>query len=270
MLKQLTILTLFLIQISPTWSQTPPEFEWGVYIDSLQLQNNNLRNKIELDYSGNVIIWGVVNETGDFDPGPGTNIPINDGTYDGYFVKYSPSGTLIFANYLGGPNTQIIIDLDVDSLGNIYLFGEGEDSVDFDPGPGYYPLYLNNQFGEKFLAKYDSLGQFIWARKIYIPTIKACMGVDKSGNIFFASEFNGTVDFDTSPQDWTLSSDSGTTVLLKYSSQGNLFYADNLGDTINSNQVFYAFMDSSDNFHFIGRLHNYFDLDPTINISPLN
>ncbi len=90
------------------------------------------------------------------------------------------------------------VSVTVDALDNVYTVGGFEGTVDFDPGPGAYPL---TSVGECiFISKVDPrespLGQINrwcvwWATSLLIA-------VDALGNSYYTGGFRGTVDFDPS------------------------------------------------------------------------
>jgi uncharacterized protein (TIGR03437 family) len=83
-------------------------------------------NQIALDANGNAWVVGSTISP-DF---PVTSDALQPkyggGTYDGdgYLASFSPSGTLTYATYIGGPGYDAINAIALDSSGNIYLTGE--------------------------------------------------------------------------------------------------------------------------------------------------
>src|SRR6185436_13287482 len=65
------------------------------------------------------------------------------------------------------PNHHVRISASAMSQDNSVVFtGSADTSVDFDPGPGVYKLTSNTLAFGSFLAKYDSAGNFIYARAV--------------------------------------------------------------------------------------------------------
>jgi hypothetical protein len=52
-----------------------------------------------------------------------------------------------------------------DNIGNLYLAGSFNGTVDFDPGPGIFNLTSTGN-ADAFLAKYNSSGGLLWAGQI--------------------------------------------------------------------------------------------------------
>lgn len=62
----------------------------------------------------------------------------------------------LIATYIfGGNGYEMANDVDVDSIGNIFIAGYFQDTVDMDPGPGVFNLISAGGF-DAFVAKYDA------------------------------------------------------------------------------------------------------------------
>jgi hypothetical protein len=85
--------------------------------------------------AGNIYITGSFTGAPDFDPGPGTFTLLarNSG---GFVVKLSSSGTFAWAAKIDGALNESSEAIAVDGGGNVYVAGQFQDVVDFDPGPG--------------------------------------------------------------------------------------------------------------------------------------
>ena len=116
----------------------------------------------------------------------------------------------------------------VDFNGNVYFIGTFKDTITF----GSYNLINPDtitSYGNFFLAKYDSLGNFLWARTSIGTSTIFTSGVttDFSGNVFVTGGFRSPkVIFDT---DTLINSDTNAGTfdffLIKYDSSGNLIWA---------------------------------------------
>src|SRR5215217_5281655 len=65
----------------------------------------------------------------------------------------------------GGNGTDIGQGIAVDALGNIYVTGNFQGAVDFDPGVGVSNLTATGG-DDIFISKSDAAGNFIWVKKI--------------------------------------------------------------------------------------------------------
>jgi hypothetical protein len=120
-----------------------------------------------------------------------------------------------------GEGLNIARDLD----GNVYLTGFYSDTISF----GSHVLIDSNANGKLFIAKYDSLGNVIWARTAGGTggVVGNCITTDLTGNIYVAGYFAaGSVSFDS----FTINSAGGYDVcLVKYDSSGNALWARSAG-----------------------------------------
>jgi PKD repeat protein len=155
------------------------------------------------DDAGNYYIAGDFTGTVDFDPGPGVTSLTSDSSSgnnpDGFIAKYNSAGQLVWARICTGAFFESVVTLCVDANGNVYSTGEFSNTVDFDPGPGTYPL--TTVVGATFIWKLNSNGDFVWVQKFERNTINDYIyingiSVDSLGNVYTGGTFRGTVDFD--------------------------------------------------------------------------
>src|SRR5437868_5783806 len=95
---------------------------------------------IKTDATGNIYSTGVFRASADFDPGPGTyNLNTSIGN-DAFISKLDPSGNMIWARQVGGPNdSDGGNDIAVDGSGNVYVTGYFNATANFDP-LGFYTV----------------------------------------------------------------------------------------------------------------------------------
>jgi hypothetical protein len=84
-------------------------------------------------------------------------------TSDLFIVKYSPTGTVIWAKKAGGTGTDKAIDIDIDNVGDLVVTGWFySSSITF----GTFNLTNSGTAtSDIFIAKYSSSGNVIWATK---------------------------------------------------------------------------------------------------------
>ena len=82
------------------------------------------------------------------------------GGFDSFIAKYDASGNLQWAHGIGGTGGEFAQDISIDFSNDIYVTGVYSDSISF----GATTLY-NVNYGafNIFIAKYDNLGNVIWA-----------------------------------------------------------------------------------------------------------
>ncbi len=159
-----------------TWGGSGPDQGYGVTVDG----------------SGNVYITGYFRGTVDFNPESGDPHTSN-GDEDVFLSKFDSSGNFKWARTWGGSNWDMGEGVAADGSGNVYVTGNFKDTVDFDPGNGEYLL----TGGGTFLSRFDSSGNFKWARTWGVPYWDKGCGVaaDGSGNVYVMGNFKFTVDF---------------------------------------------------------------------------
>ena len=144
----------------------------------------------------------------------------------GLFAQNAPN--LTFANKENnvGFGGNLFVDKTVkDVSGNNYLFGRFYGVTDFDPSIVEFNLTASNfQFGDMFIAKYNSNGDFLWVKNITGSGYANCSAVVIGGSfIYIAGKYTSTIDFDPSASTANLTSANGTyeaAYLAKYDLNG--------------------------------------------------
>jgi len=133
-------------------------------------------SSIALDDMGNVYITGTFEGTADFDPGPGTAnlISAGAGFDDIFFAKYSSSGDYLWAKSIGSTLIDQGLSIALDGMGNVYITGYFWGTADFDPGSSTADLTSNGIY-DIFFAKYNSSGNYIWAKRVGGPSCLASL-----------------------------------------------------------------------------------------------
>lgn len=124
---------------------------------------------LALDPAGNAYTTGLFHGTIDFDPGPNAFNLTSAGVADVFVCKLSANGDFLWAVRFGGTEDEQGRSITVDAAGSAYITGEFHDVVDFDPGPGAFPLSANTAGGVPsagFVCKLMADGSFAWACKL--------------------------------------------------------------------------------------------------------
>lgn len=188
---------------------TAPELDTDTYLCKLDASGNFVWAKhfggegtdigfsLAIDSQQNILMGGFFRGIFDCDPNAGTSNLFVSGFQDGFLVKLTPAGTLIWGKKLGGIGDDSIYSIALDGSDNLYATGYFQGTVDFDPGSGVYSLASAAGSGDIFVCKLNSSGNFRWARAMNGN------GFDQGSAITVASQavyttgyFNGTVDFD--------------------------------------------------------------------------
>ncbi len=194
---------------------------------------------IDLDSMGNVYACGHFEGIMDLDPGTAMASATSAGLQDGYLLKLDPFGDLLWAQVYGGDSSDRVENVVVGLAGNVYLAGDFQDTVDFDPSPGSsFPLSFDLS-KSAFLAQIGPNGAFRWA--INLPQSNAGEGkilrVDSIGGAYVAGTYWGAIDFDPSPIGIFNSATAGTpdAYLLKINALGGFEWAGTIDGFANEN-----------------------------------
>ncbi len=226
----------------------------------------------------------------DFDPGPGVanlskiNVMIDSTqcAHQIFLAKYTKDGAYSWAKTMGGADGRedIPTGISLDDADNIYLAGYFSASdIDMDPGPGSTKLVNYNGLSLHFFAKYDSNGNFGWARtldnsnKIGYGGISYNMAaVDPAGYVYFSGRIDNYLDFDPGPDTLYLgarttgtgASSRSSTYVIKYDIKGNFIWAKAMESPGSSDHFHTAAMklDAVGNIYITGSLRGAADFDP--------
>jgi hypothetical protein len=200
-----------------------------LYAKSIAGPNYEQVTSISIDGNGNLIVCGNFYESIDIDPTSSQYILEANGEPDIFIAKYDSSGNLLFGFHLGSEG-GCWSKASTDEDNNIYVCGTFQNEMDADPGPGV-DILTTSQFRSIFFAKFDSEGNYIFARSLEgdgedFDLIDS--ETDKYGNIFLSGYFWGTLDFDPGTNVEALSSDKESTFFAKYNTVGELIFVKNL------------------------------------------
>jgi gliding motility-associated-like protein len=227
---------------------------------------------VELDRNGNVIITGIFNNTVDFDPGPSVFNITSSAHMQGFIVKLTNEGNLVWAKQFGnGPEVYSgsrISDLKFDRQGNIVCTGSYSRTVDFDPGPGTYMVTISpGAVEDGFICKLDADANFIWVKTLdqngtnnhfLVPT---GLAIDGMNNIITTGFYIGNYDFDPGPGTQVVYSNPHDCYILKLNQQGDLVWAKTIGGS-ETDAGYDVAVDADNNIFTIGGFGPSVDFDP--------
>jgi hypothetical protein len=196
------------------------EWRWGSWLPSAGPSvAGSVASSVTLDSSGNVIFVGT--SGGPVDLGDDTLGSPND--YSILLVKFSPSGTRIFARAFPGKSAarRDAQAVAVDSHDNIFVAGVHDAPLDLGAG------HLPNETGS-YLAKFDPEGELIWAEQLagsrQLESLD--IDVDPSDNVLIAATFEGDLD-----KPLPLSAADRDGIVLKVDSDGQAVWVKVFGGT---------------------------------------
>ena len=135
-------------------------FEW---VKQLGGSRDVALEDIETDQANNIIVVGEYYGTVDFDPNTGVNNLTSNNWLDSYVLKLDYSGNFIWAHSFGGLSQDFAYNVQIDVLNNIYVGGNFEDAVDFDPSAGSN-IITSNGNEDVFISKFDQSGNYQWTK----------------------------------------------------------------------------------------------------------
>lgn len=180
-----------------------------------------------LDDFGGMYITGSFAYTADFDPSPSTaTLTSASWNPDIFILKLDLAGNFLWAESIGGWNTDVVTDMNLTNLGYLYITGTySSGGVDFNPSPA--GAFVMTQ-GGTFILKLDFAGNFVWAKTTdhYITAL----ALDSQDNIYLSGQLYNTTDFDPGPGTYTMAASLGTDVFVsKWTGSGNFVWAKKIG-----------------------------------------
>lgn len=226
------------------------DFVWAKQIGGAN--DNDQSQSLVLDASGNVYAAGNFSGTVDFDPGS-TTFNLNSTNGGGFVLKMTAGGNFVWAKQIGGGPSSVKTD-DSDHL---YISGEFNGTRDFDPGAGIVNLVAQSM--DIFITKWDTSGNYIWARKVGGPGPEdnSALFVDSAGNAYLCGRFTGTADFDPGSGVFNLSANNGSSFIAKLNAAGNFSWCKQL----RANSLSIA-ADNAEHVYTTGGFAGTVDFDP--------
>jgi len=122
---------------------------------------NDAASRVKVGVNGAVYITGTFGGTVDFDPTSGTDNHTTVYREDVFVSKFDTAGNWIWTKTFGGNQNDKVNALETDSNGNIYLGGEFEETVDFNPG-GATTSRTSTGGADGYILSLDSNGLYRW------------------------------------------------------------------------------------------------------------
>ncbi len=247
----------FILKLDPSGN-----FIWAKKIQSTLSDGSS----IKVDAAGNNYSTGFFTGTANFDLGVSNFSLTSTGGYDGYILKLDSSGNFIWAKKLGGSSTDYGMGLATDGQTNVYVTGEFQGTVDFDPGTASFPL-TSTGLNDAFVIKLDTSGNFKWARKMGSDSIDFALTIalDPSGNVLTTGYFTKSGDFDPGSNTFTMSALRKKDVFIsKLDGAGNFMWAKQIGGIGGISGLVYLSLvtDASGNVYTTGAFRDTADFDP--------
>lgn len=154
---------------------------------------------LAVDGGGNVVVGGAYRGSVDFKPGTGTYSLPTTGGGGGFVAKLTSAGALAWAQPAGTGYTAVH-GLTLDAAGSVYVVGQFQGQVDFQPGTGS-TILTSHGSTDVFVSKFSAAGTFAWATSFGGTGSDRAEGiaVDAAGNVYVAGYYYDTIDFDPDP-----------------------------------------------------------------------
>lgn len=182
--------------------------------------------------SGSIYVYGGFEDSIDFDPDVSkTYLLTSAGKNDMFISKLDRNGNFLWAKSIGGSEFDVG-GISIDFLGNIYVSGQFGGTVDFNMDIGTKNNLTAIGGQEAFIAKFDSLANFIWIRQIGGKGYEASGVIVKpNGNIYVVGWFSENVIFNYGlPRNIEFNSSGGIDIFIsKYDSSGTLWWVKTIG-----------------------------------------
>ncbi len=140
---------------------------------------------------------------------------------------YSQQPGLNWVKHIGAANEGFVgVAMAVDSDKYIIVAGDFRGTADFDEGTGVFNMTSNGD-QDLFITKYDSAGNFIWAKHIggLLGDQVRELKLDRNGNIIIMGMFQGTVDMDPGPGTVNATAIGSDAFVIKLDNSGNYIWS---------------------------------------------
>jgi hypothetical protein len=172
---------------------------------------------VAADAAGGALVTGKFSGTMDFGGSGFTSA----GGDDIFLARYDGNLVHVWSKRLGGASTDHGYAVAMDAVGNVFITGLFEGSVDFGGG-----TLVGSGSADIFLAKYDAGGNHLWSKWFggSAYDFGSSVAVDGSGNVVVGGAFQGSVDFGES-----LSAGSYDGFVARYAPNGSHLWSQRFG-----------------------------------------
>jgi hypothetical protein len=189
---------------------------------------------IAVDGFGNSYLTGWFNGSAQFGQGQTSQTTLTSvGSDDIFVAQYDSAGLLQWARRAGGTGQDQGASIAVDGFGNSYVTGYFNFSATFGQGQANQTTLVSAGDREMFVAKYDSIGTLVWAKRSGGVGQDRGFGiaVDGSGNSYVTGLFNGSATFGQGQANQTTLTSVGSDDMFvaQYDSNGALQWVKRAG-----------------------------------------
>lgn len=239
-----------------TWGGA--EFDWTYGMDT--------------DNLGNYYTCGTYYGTTDFDPSPaGVDNHTSNGSGDVFLLSLDSTFNFRWAKTWGGVDPDSCQAIDAKQSGIIYVTGEFENTVDFDPDI-LVDNHTANGNWDAYLSAFNTNGGFIKAATWggTSQEIGRDLATDSSGNIIVVGYFHGTADFNPGiPVDSRTTNGTNSDAFASWFDLNMSYIGVNTWGEEWTETCWGITVDGSDNVIFTGSFGGTVDFDPSLGVTEL-
>jgi len=172
----------------------------GIWATRIAGTGNDQPVNMILDSTNNVYISGAYSANVTLYNSSGTSFTTLTnaaaGSFDTFIAKYDGAGIQIWATRISSTNTDVPVNMILDSTNNVYISGYYRANVTLYNSNGTSFTTLTNNFtgvsNQIFIAKYDGAGIGIWATRITgsDTQISVNMILDSTNNVYISGYYN--------------------------------------------------------------------------------
>ncbi|MGA2222569.1 MAG: BACON domain-containing carbohydrate-binding protein [Verrucomicrobiia bacterium] len=144
---------VFLTKLTPAG-----QFVYSTYLGGSGIEETGI---LELDSSGNALVWGMT-ASDDFPTMNAAQPTFGGGSMDMFITKFNASGVMQFSTYLGGSGDEIG-DVIWDTSAGVIYAGGMTSSTDFPTTAGVAQTTYGGGDHDLFAVKYNNNGQILWS-----------------------------------------------------------------------------------------------------------
>ena len=157
---------LFLIYLFINCHNVSAQFNfqrsWGTYFGDERF----IFSKSVVDNVGNLYIVGTIKGSDltnltNFTNTNSYHQNYGGGSYDGFLIKFSPQGNIIWGTFIGGESDDYVGDITIDENNNLYLIGVTFSNTNISTVGSFQENNQGN--GDFFISKFNENGLVIWS-----------------------------------------------------------------------------------------------------------
>lgn len=249
----------FIIDVSPSqicaflckWN-TDGTFLWAKHFIGSSLITIS---SSDVDVSGNIYCTGYFRETADFDPSEDEQLLTSGGGDNGFVLKLSTEGNLVWSRQLLCTAHSNCNSINVDPNGTIVIGGNFTDTCDFDPDEESEHIISSNEFSNSYIWLLNTDGEYesvinSWAND-QSRILDVCF--DVQSNVIAIGEFQSDMHFNADGDVQLMSIGGRDVFFVKYDQEGEVLWSRQVGSLANE----WAFGINTDHLNNVYALGSY-------------